>query len=276
MVLLQVQLTPGVNSLRLQWSGTAGKFSFGQIRIDIGQAQFVSEALGGPKLNVQRKESTLRLDKIGSELLAGLPQPLELAVIVGSAALATDAVVRLRSSRGLSLSLHDDTPDWQSELEIPINHLQPYTNSTTQLLTFSELPLPREPPQVTVRCSWIEQPLVVPLCFTAPLTAQHRLHTAVGRKFIHITLSGQASISVRVRSAAKLSAEKGSAQFKDLNPGGDARMVSTGLNVAYMWELVADGQKQPLKLEFSTEYAADDDKWRSFVHMFELTDYEVS
>lgn len=78
-------MTPGSNSVRVQWLAVPGRYVLGQVKVELGHLQFVSQALTpAMKIEVKREEPTLRLDKSSTELLAGLPQTMLLTVTVGS------------------------------------------------------------------------------------------------------------------------------------------------------------------------------------------------
>lgn len=81
-----IALTPGVNQIQLQWKcGEPARYYLGQVLVKMGHLEFLSLPIM-PKLRfeVKREEPSLRLDKTGAELLAGLPQTMQLTVTIGS------------------------------------------------------------------------------------------------------------------------------------------------------------------------------------------------
>lgn len=115
---------------------------------------------------------------------------------------------------------YDATADLTYELEIPVQQTVPFSCTRLKLRVFARLPAREQ--TVTVQCPWTANLLTVPLGFTAPLMAVHKLHTSKQRKFIQVIVSGQSARRLQL-AEVKLHSQDGSVKFKNLNPIRDDR-----------------------------------------------------
>lgn len=118
-----------------------GVYKVGQLSLVVeDKLEFLSPVLN-PRLSyeVAKTQPTIFL-QCTRDLLAGLPQEIELVVSSGSVKITEDAKIKLRTSRGLTLQGIENGQVMVRELEMPLPSCDPFQNTTLVLKVLAELP----------------------------------------------------------------------------------------------------------------------------------------
>ena len=179
-----------------------GFLSLRHLSVDFGGVHLVEPVSAGVSgagvFRMVRVAPTMVIAKPEQELLAGVRQPLRLLVRSGSTRLLLpESVLRLSTSRGLTLAASPVVEELSRRLELPFKSMEPFETASYDLVVLAELNSAGASSaeyKITVACPWASSagtaPLELAIGVSAPFSAHYKLHTAHSDKFVNIFLQG--------------------------------------------------------------------------------------
>ncbi|XP_058794002.1 trafficking protein particle complex subunit 10 isoform X2 [Phymastichus coffea] len=264
-------LQPGINKLTLtKRVDHPGLYRVGQLALVIEKKlKFLSSVLE-PRLcySVAKTPPTITLN-CSRDLLAGLAQSVELVISSGSVRINEGSTVKLRTSRGMTVSKIEENKDGQTEtaareIEIVIPPCEPFETTRLKLVMFAELPPKRDSSsmehKLNIQCPWNAEESIT-LHFGTPLMSTMKLHTAKRRKFIQIIVTGLSNQLLQLTEPQLTSGTSVDVHFKSLNPtAGQKLVIGNSMSVSFMWEVEIgyDDERStiPIKTDFKVKYIA--------------------
>lgn len=118
-----------------------GVYKVGQLSLVVeDKLEFLSPILN-PRLSYEvAKTQPIIFLQCTRDLLAGLPQEIELVISSGSVKITEDAKLKLRSSRGLTLQGVENGHVMVREVDVALPSCEPFQNTTLALKVMAELP----------------------------------------------------------------------------------------------------------------------------------------
>ncbi|CAG9112783.1 unnamed protein product [Plutella xylostella] len=268
-------LKPGVNEITLYLTPKVpGLFKLGQVSLLIEEKlEFLSNGLANAKLgyNVVTQGVNVYLNKVDpkKDLIAGLEHEMELVVTSGSSCIEEKTEIILKASPGVTLHHGGDSG---ARLALPVPACTRFHCTRLPLRLAAHVVLHGT---VWIKCPWWETATEVPLQFSPPMVASHRLLTCQTRKFVLTTLKcGARDVRFELSNA-----ELSDADVRPCGPG-DLIVGSDGTTASYMWELLHDpleatSKPGPLKVTFSVQYRLEHSTGphQLFTYPFEIQDY---
>lgn len=256
-------LKPGENTFTVtRRVDQPGVYKVGQLSLIVeDKLEFLSSILN-PRLSYEvAKTQPIIFLQCTRDLLAGLPQEIELVISSGSVKVTENAKIKLRSSRGLTLQGVENGQVMVRELEMSLPPCEPFQNTTLVLKVLAELPPKKDASTIehklSLHCPWGTEE-IVPLNFGPPLMSCFKLHTAKRRKFLQIIVTGLTSQRLELKEPKLTSNTSADVSFKSLNPvAGQKLVIGNGMNVSFMWELeIGKDEKTAvlIKTDFSVRY----------------------
>lgn len=270
-----VIIRPGPNTIVLHTKvEKKGKYSASQVVLALEQVEFVCGrwSVGGPPLTLEVVSESPRicLGKGSRDLLAGVTQEMVLTVHSGSCSISKGTVVKLRSSRGLTMRRQakeeeeEKEGSLEREVEIQLSEVAPFSSVSSPLTVLAELGPQRDAAtiehMVSISSTLVEQRQDVDVHFIPPFMSSHKLHTANTSKFLQMTVTGLVGHPMELTQATLKVLDphqEQQVQLKALHPTSQALVVCSDQAASYMWELEVDHQQEGtpvVKLEFSVMY----------------------
>ena len=256
-------MKPSVNTFTLvRRVDQPGFYKVGQLSLVIEEKlEFLSPVLN-PRLcyEVAKTQPTISL-KCGRDLLAGLPQDIELIIMSGSIKIEKEMKLKLRTSRGLAVQIDGSQEAMSKELEIPLPVCEPFQTIRLQLKVLADLPPKKDTlsmeHKLNIQCPWGSEE-GIPFHFGPPLMSTMKLHTAKRRKFLQIVVTGLTTQLLQLTEPELTTVTSIDVTFKSLNPiAGQRLVIGNGINVSFMWELeIGKDEKSmmPIKTDFRVKY----------------------
>ncbi|KAK6641251.1 hypothetical protein RUM44_012960 [Polyplax serrata] len=266
-----ISLNPGINEIPLTWkTNEVGKYRLGQISALLDGLELLGPVPSPiPHFFVTREKSSVQVKQRENELLAGLEQVIDLIVSSGSYAIEKGTTLVIKCSDGLEVmsDLTDECPV-SSTAEISLPHIKPFDLVTLPLRVLAKLPPQREKDPTAINhkmilsCQWCKEEMIADLKFQAPLKSVMRLHTALYRKFLQVTVTGLSSCRLMITSAQLIATNTDLPVIKSLKASmGQPQVIENGLNLSLLWELdISNFQNlnDVIKLDFSMDYSPVD------------------
>lgn len=293
-----ITITPGKNTVKLSTKVTKrGKFTAIQVVLSLDKVEFLCGkiSIGGVPLclEVVSENPRIFLGRRDRDLLAGIHQPMVLTVHSGSWHITEGTLVKLRTSRGLTIR-HDqeDSSDksLEREVEVALPEVDPFASVAVPLTVLAELGPQKDASTVehtvNISSTLIDQRADIDVHFIPPFMSSHKLHTANMSKFVQVTMTGLVSRAVEIREP-KLSFVDANhpVVLKPLHPSLQSLVVCTDQSASYMWEVAVDYQQEAtpsLKMDFSVQYRPLDENSqplkediRTYTSTFDLQDYKT-
>ncbi|XP_045138817.1 trafficking protein particle complex subunit 10-like isoform X2 [Portunus trituberculatus] len=270
-----VIIRPGPNTIILHTKvEKKGKYSASQVVLALEQVEFVCGrwSVGGPPLTLEvvSESPRISLGKGSRDLLAGVTQEMVLTVHSGSCSISKGTVVKLRSSRGLTMRRQVKEEDEEKEgslereVEIQLSEVAPFSSVSSPLIVLAELGPQRDAAtiehMVSISSTLVEQRQDVDVHFIPPFMSSHKLHTANTSKFLQMTVTGLVGHPMELTQASLKVLDphqEQQVQLKPLHHTSQTLVVCSDQAASYMWELEVDHQQEGtpvVKLEFSVMY----------------------
>ncbi|KAJ8679613.1 hypothetical protein QAD02_015400 [Eretmocerus hayati] len=266
----EFMLQPGLNKVVLtKRVDRQGLYRVGQLSLVVEKKlEFLTSSLE-PRLcySVAKTQPTIFLH-CSRDLLAGLVQSIELVISSGSVRISEGSKLKIRTSRGLTISTIDETRDNRKcalrEIELPIPACEPFDTTKIKLDVLADLPPKKDSSsmehKLSIQCPWNSEESIS-LHFGTPLMSTMKLHTAKRRKFIQVIVVGSSSQLLQLTEPQLSSGTSADVQFKSLNPtAGQKLVIGNGMSVSFMWEVEVGKEEEtftiPIKTEFKLKYIA--------------------
>ncbi|KAK4306125.1 hypothetical protein Pmani_022031 [Petrolisthes manimaculis] len=260
-------LAPGHNTITLTTKvEKRGRYVGGQVVVGLeGAVEVVAgrgSLVGHPlSLEVVSEGPRVFLGRRDRDLLAGITQPMILTVHSGSAHVAEGTVVKLSTSRGLTLQCDESVNrDLTREVEVRLSQVDPFSSLAVPLTVLADLGPQRDAATVehtvSLSSSITEGRQDIDVHFIPPFMTSHKLHTAASAKFLQVTVTGLVGRAVEL-TEPQLWAVDGHLPLKPLHPPSQSLVVCSDQSASYMWGMEVDYQKDetpPVKVEFSILY----------------------
>ncbi|XP_001606511.2 trafficking protein particle complex subunit 10 isoform X1 [Nasonia vitripennis] len=265
-------LQPGINRFTLtKRVEQPGYYRVSQLSLVVEKKlEFLSSVLE-PRLcySVAKTQPTIALN-CARDLLAGLAQSVELVISSGSVRINEGSKLKLRTSRGMTLSRVEDggvktqAAAGLRELEMAVPPCEPFETTKLNLTVLAELPPKKDSSsmehKLNIQCPWGSEESIS-LHFGAPLMSTMKLHTAKRRKFLQIVVTGLSSQLLQLTEPQLTSGTSVDVHFRSLNPSAGLKLVvGNGMSVSFMWEVEIgnddDRSTIPIKTDFRVKYIA--------------------
>lgn len=288
-----VTLKPGLNTVTLRTKATrTGLWKFRQLSIVVGKLEYLSDSL---PIDINPFEITTKASSAVlsfKNLIAGIPQPVNLIISSGSFILSKEASITLKCSKLVKLkdpTANADNPNdvrFISETVFKLADFKPFETREIPLEVICDLPGQRDEKQIdqkiSLLCPWSRNELHIPLHFTPAIIASCRLHSSGTRKFLQVVVKG-IDAELMLFDATMTCDCKG-VNLKDLNPKSQQETtIYKGLTVSYLFEievepLKAECELTVIKVNFSLYYASLVEGKRSalvrkYACKFDVSDY---
>ncbi|XP_014670123.1 PREDICTED: trafficking protein particle complex subunit 10-like isoform X2 [Priapulus caudatus] len=263
-----VMLKPGANAVPLQAkTEKRGSYALRQACIEMASMEFLQWLHLPVSYDVVCEEPTVFLTP-DSDMLAGLPQHLDLVLNSGSHGIEDGVVIKMMSSAGLSLQVESgavtilDQKETSMMLKLP--GVAAFETLAIAMTAVADLAFSRSQ-KIMLYCPWSDSaPYELCVSLLSPFTVSHSLHTTGKRKFVQVVIHGECGERFsfeRPSLAATATTTDGRAvDFTDLNIAGQVAVVSKDQNLSYIWSLEDESIEEVdnLELVFSVTY-----KWLS-------------
>nr|XP_053654909.1 trafficking protein particle complex subunit 10-like [Cherax quadricarinatus] len=293
-----VIIRPGSNTIILSTKVTKkGRYSASQVVLALDKVEFICSktSVSGPSLSLEVVSENPRifLGRRDRDLLAGMHQPMVLTVHSGSWHIAKDTLVKLRTSRGLSVKCENNESNndtLERDLEVVLPEVCPFSSIAVPLTVLADLGPQRDAATVehTVAISspLIDHRLDIDVHFIPPFMSSHKLHTANTSKFVQVTVTGLVSRAVEL-SCPSLTLMDPEQHFKliPLHPPTQTLVVCTDQAASYMWGMEVDYTRDEtpvIKMGFTLRYRPLDENsqplpedFKTYTYTFELQDYKT-
>lgn len=293
-----VIIRPGHNTIILSTKVTKkGRYTACQIVLALDKVEFIcgKMAVGGPPLclEVVSESPHIFLGRRDRDLLAGMHQPMVLTVHSGSWHIAKGTLVRLRTSRGLSMKCDNEDQNSKTlerELEVELPEVSPFSSIAVPLTVLAELGPQRDAATVehtvAISSSIIDQRLDIDVHFIPPFMSAHKLHTANSSKFVQVTVTGLVTRAVELTDPALTVLDPlQQVKLTPLHPPTQSLVVCTEQATSYMWGMEVDYEQEGtpvIKMEFTIKYQPLDEQSqplpeepRTYTCTFDLQDYKT-
>uniref|UniRef100_T1J3P9 Uncharacterized protein n=1 Tax=Strigamia maritima TaxID=126957 RepID=T1J3P9_STRMM len=279
---LDVVFQPGTNEITLEGKcAVYGRFVLTQLIVQIGNLELVLPQIDERlTYEILFEPITLTRGSGDGELIAGIPQQIELCFYSGTSSIAQGTKIRMKTSSGLLIKLVDSEDEATSKLEFEVGALQSFDSCNMKLSVFCHFGPQKDAStihsEIKVTCPWAES--VIQLQFVPPFITLHKLHTLHAKKFIQVTVH---SLNVEGFELKNPSLKSDNTQIAavSLNIPDNTYIVRANQIVCFLWELVTNLVDHPiLDLEFAIDYSCSScnlNENLKYKHKFILQEYKT-
>nr|XP_045594376.1 trafficking protein particle complex subunit 10-like [Procambarus clarkii] len=293
-----VIIRPGNNTIILSTKVTKkGRYIACQVVLALDKVEFICSKtnVSGPPLFLEVVSECPRifLGRRDRDLLAGMHQPMVLTVHSGSWHIVKDTLVKLRTSRGMTMKCDiegENNNILEREIEVALPEVCPFSSVGVPLTVLAELGPQRDAAtlehNVAISSSIINQRLDIDVHFIPPFMSSHKLLTANTSKFVQVTVTGLVSRAVELWDPALTLADvEQHYKLIPLHPPTQTLVVCTEQAASYMWGMEVNYTETVtphIKMEFTLRYRPlhensqplQEDS-RTYTYTFDLQDYKT-
>ncbi|XP_011300007.1 trafficking protein particle complex subunit 10 isoform X2 [Fopius arisanus] len=257
-------LTPGKNQFTVtKRDDQPGIYRINQLALIVEEKIEYRSGVINPRLCYEVAKTQPNISVNSRDLVAGLPQDIELVISSGSVRIEEGDRLKLWTSRGLVLKIADGEKTMGSELEVKSPGCEPFGVVRLKLKVFADLPPKKDSSsmehKLNIQAPWgVEE--TISLHFGPPLMSSMHLHTAKERKFVQIVVVGLTGQLLQLREPELITSSSVDVAFKSLNPvAGQSLVIGNGVRVSFMWEmeLGKDDRRSTgaIKVDFRVKYS---------------------
>ncbi|XP_022242094.1 trafficking protein particle complex subunit 10-like [Limulus polyphemus] len=280
-----LRLKPGDNLVTLNVQiHNEGVYSLKQVSVEWGKLWFIqNHIIPQVTFHVLHEPCKMDLHQNRGELLAGVPQNLEINVNSGSNHVPPGTEVILKSSRGLLLSLDPSVEDFSDEIKVVLAGIKPFQTIKVTLHVLAHLGPQRDnntvEHQINLKWLYLDQCVTIPLHFLPPFMSINKLHTCEKRKYVQIIVHGLTSESFILVNSSLKSIDSKQVHPKPLSLSNGTLIVNTEQTAGFLWELRPEEcALSPIKFIFSVDYLpkhSDQSMVRKYTYDFRLDSHKT-
>ncbi|KAF7989459.1 hypothetical protein HCN44_008133 [Aphidius gifuensis] len=257
-------IKPGINNFTVTKNNDKpGYYKINQLSLIVNEKLEFRSAIICPKLcyEIAKTQPTLTINS--RDLVAGLPQDAELIISTGSIYIDDKTILKITTSRGLTIKLDDDNnKSFTNEIDVVLSSCEPFNIVKKNIKIFAELPPKKDSTsmehKLIIHTPWSNEEINLSLHFCTPLMSSMKLHTVKERKFIQIIVTGLTIQLLQLTEPQLKTTSSVDVSFKNLNPiAGQKLVIGNNIKVSFMWEMELGKDEKstiPLKVDYKIKY----------------------